>query len=342
MAQKCVFCGKDANKKNKEHVIPQWLIRYAGCEQAYIIDEENRKIPFMRFTVPACTACNSRYSDWEGNVKTVMTKVLTEQSISGQEMDLLLDWFDKVRVGIWLANNNLYANMYDFNPALCIDNRIGLHDRMLIIERLNIAGQGILVNGCMSPLFIHNPSVFQMIINNYSFTNVSYCNLVSRKLGFPVLTDLEYVADGQMSGKVTQGYSKATLPVLRSVNPLPHQTVVYQPVFKFFQTSPVCDNEYIRAHSLDFDAGHGGIFYQKNSGPLKYAGANNRINLSCKPAVHETISDSLRRTYNLQTIVNQIPIRINTGDSNVDMAVRHKQIIRSKFNMLLSSAFNTK
>ena len=45
MAQKCVFCGKDANKKNKEHVIPQWLIRYAGCEQAYIIDEEKRKIP---------------------------------------------------------------------------------------------------------------------------------------------------------------------------------------------------------------------------------------------------------------------------------------------------------
>ena len=342
MAQKCVFCGKDANKKNKEHVIPQWLIRYAGCEQAYIIDEEKRKIPFMRFTVPACTACNSRYSDWEGNVKTVMTKVLSEQPITGLEMDLLLDWFDKVRVGVWLANNNLYANMYDFNPALCIDNRIGLHDRMLIIERLNIAGQGILVNGCMSPLFIHNPSVFQMIINNYSFTNVSYCNLVSRKLGFPVLTDLEYVADGQMSGKVTQGYSKATLPVLRSVNPLPHQTVVYQPVFKFFQTSPVCDNEYVRAHSLDFDSGHGGIFYQKNSGPLKYAGANNRINLSCKPAAHETISDSLRRTYNLQTIVNQIPIRINTGDSNVDMAIQHQQIKRSKFNMLLSSAFNTK
>ena len=92
MAKKCVFCGQPPKDKNKEHVIPQWLIRMTGREQKPAAESRDNKIPFMRFTLPACSACNTRYSGWEACVKGVIEKVLSDTPITAPEIDLLLDW----------------------------------------------------------------------------------------------------------------------------------------------------------------------------------------------------------------------------------------------------------
>jgi len=68
-ARKCVFCGKDPKpNKNKEHVIPKWLMRLSGAK-------ENRKwqlgfnynskdlrpieIASTSFEFPACEKCSA-------------------------------------------------------------------------------------------------------------------------------------------------------------------------------------------------------------------------------------------------------------------------------------------
>ncbi len=347
MAKKCVFCGQTPKNKNREHVIPQWLIRLTGREKEYCAEcpgAPEKNIPFMRFTVPACTDCNSRYSDWEAQVKSVIEKILADAPITAAEMDLLLDWFDKVRVGLWYAFYYLNPSLYDFEPNICVDNRIAAHDRMLIVERLDTSGRGILIDGVGTPVFVHSPSAFQMVINNYSFSNISTTNLVSRKLGFPTIGNLTFEQDGVLSGNLIAGTNKAVTPIVRSINPLPNQTVIYQPMFTQAKTAPEYDNDYVRAHSVNFAAGHGGIFYQQNCGPLKYMEPHNKIHLyKTKALPWEQLNDIARRTYNVQTIINQNNQQhINFADKSISDAVRHKMQFNSKVNMLLSHSCNSK
>lgn len=343
MAKKCVFCGQPPKDKNKEHVIPQWLIRMTGREQKPAAESQNNNIPFMRFTLPACSACNTRYSGWEARVKGVVEKVLADAPIDATEIDLLLDWFDKVRIGLWHASYNLNPKLYDFEPKIYIDNRIGKTDRMLIVERLDTTGRGILMNGIETPIFTYSPSVFQMVINNYSFTNVSAVNLVSQKLGFPTVKDLTFVENGRLFCGLNKGTNKAVLPILRAVNPLPNQTIIYQPIFNQFLPSPFYDNDYIRTHSVNYDAGHGGIFYQQNCGPLKYMEPYNKLHLSRTQALPwENLNDICRRMFNLQIIINQMPIKMDYGNLAINQALQHERYERSKFNMLLSAACNSK
>lgn len=343
MAKKCVFCGQKPKDKNKEHIIPQWLIRMTGREQKPIAQSSDSTIPFMRFTLPACSACNSRYSGWEANVKDVMEKVFSDTPISTAETDLLLDWFDKVRIGLWHANYNLNPSLYNFEPKMYIDDVIGYEDRMLVVERLDITGRGILINGVESSIFVHSPSVFQMVINNYSFTSVAAVNLVSPKLGFPVITDLIFTENGGLSGVLKKGSNKAVIPILRSVNPLPNQTIIYQPMFSQVKSSPFYDNDYVRSHSVGYDVGHGGIFYQQNCGPLKYMEPYNKLHLAKTKALPgDSLNDICRRMYNLQIIINQMPIKIDYGNTSMNKAIQYERYMRSKFNLLLSASCNSK
>lgn len=182
-----------------------------------------------------------------------------------------------------------------------------------------------------------------MVINNYSFTNVSAVNLVSQKLGFPTVKDLTFVENGRLSCGLNKGTNKAVLPILRAVNPLPNQTIIYQPIFNQFLPSPFYDNDYIRTHSVNYDAGHGGIFYQQNCGPLKYMEPYNKLHLSRTQALPwENLNDICRRMFNLQIIINQMPIKMDCGNLAINQALQHERYERSKFNMLLSAACNSK
>ena len=110
----CIFCGEKPKDKNQEHVVPQWLIHMTKREKGDVFSlypDAKMHLPFMRFTFPACTECNSKYSRMEAMVKPVLERVLSGQSISGADASLLMDWFDKVRIGLWLSN------MY-YNPKL--------------------------------------------------------------------------------------------------------------------------------------------------------------------------------------------------------------------------------
>ena len=323
MRKMCIFCGRRPVDKNKEHVIPQWLIRETGRTKSPIIDTPDKKIPFLAFTMPACTACNERYSKMESDAQSVMQKILGGMSITAPEINTLLDWFDKVRVGLWLSNAYLNPQKYDFQPKISIDTRVGKLDRALVVEKIDMpaSDKGILIEGIYSPIFIYSPSVFQMLINNYSFTSASCANLVSNRLGFPVINNVTLVSGGRTHGNLCPGREKVTHPVIKDFAPSSNQIILYQPIFSQFQKSPLCQTKYVQKYSLDHNAGLGGIFYQRGANsPVVYMSGDDKIRLNPHPYPDDDaeLDKIYKRMYNLQIAVNNMPIRFDTGDTVAD------------------------
>ena len=69
----CIFCGEKPESKNKEHVIPKWLIELTGDpkrEAFFGIDAVSEKkgprvFSFDSFTFPACEQCNTDFAALE-------------------------------------------------------------------------------------------------------------------------------------------------------------------------------------------------------------------------------------------------------------------------------------
>ena len=343
MRKMCVFCGRHPVDKNKEHVIPQWLIRETGRTKLPIVDQPDKKIGFMAFTMPACTACNERYSKMESDAQSVMQKILGGMSITAPEINTLLDWFDKVRVGLWLANAYLNPQKYDFQPKISIDTRVGKLDRALVVEKIDMpaSDKGLLIEGIYSPIFIYSPSVFQMLINNYSFTSASCANLVSNRLGFPVINNVTLVSGGRTRGNLCPGREKVTHPVIKDFAPSDNQIILYQPIFSQFQKSPLCQTKYVQKYSLDHNAGLGGIFYQRGANsPVTYMTPNDKIRLSPRPYPDDdkSLENIHQRMYQMQIYVNNMPIHFDTGDKLTDAKI--DLLHRSKSDLMVEFVKN--
>ena len=112
----CVFCGQAPKQKNREHVVPHWLLALTGDpnRKTYLgrnwshPDLPLRVYSFDSFAFPACESCNHLHSRLESDAKRVLTALLELSAVSGDDLGILLDWFDKVRVGLWLGL--LYLN----------------------------------------------------------------------------------------------------------------------------------------------------------------------------------------------------------------------------------------
>ena len=292
----CIFCGKKPKDKNLEHVVPQWLIKMTGREKADTGDifslypDAEKHIPFMRFTFPACTECNSKYAKMEAAVKPILERVLAGQSISGLDASLLMDWFDKVRVGLWLSNMYYDTNLRkDVMPHFFIDSRVAKTDRMLSIQKLQLSddeNKGIYFNGTQTQLFNYCPSAFSMVINDYYFFNASNDNLVSSRLGFPGLTNvkIEDVFTGTLSADFIKGRNKIANPVIQTFIPHKESITFYQPIYKEFLPNPAFPiNDYVIEHSYNKDSGLGGVFVQKgNAGNTKYMKPDDKVCMKLK------------------------------------------------------------
>ena len=70
--------------------------------------------------MPACTSCNERYSQLESKVKPIVEALVERSSIEAGAYLTLLDWLDKVRVGLWLAYHVLQGNPTNIQPSFHI------------------------------------------------------------------------------------------------------------------------------------------------------------------------------------------------------------------------------
>lgn len=301
MAQKCVFCGGVPEKKNKEHVIPQWLSKYLGryksvCNLGWVTDA---KIPFSGLTFPACTECNSEDADLEAQAKLVIENLMDSKPVTGIQVSILMDWFDKLRTGIWLGELMLSKRLDEIDPNYYINDRIALKDRMLIIERFDITSKGLGLTGINTQMFIYSPNVFQLWMHNVLITNASATGIIDGKLGFPHIHAISKTEQKKFIADVLPGRNKTTHPVIMNLDGL-NKTVVYQPVFKEYKSTPYCDTPYVHNHSYDYDAGVGGIFIQKHNNEIKYINPTDKINLMPKLQPESQLQNSHRRVYELQ------------------------------------------
>lgn len=125
MKKICVFCGRQRRGKSLEHVLPQWLIELKGnpkrtAEFGYEKSEKGkfvrRRFAFDALKFPSCEECNRKFAILEEVVKPIMQTMMLEGSLSESELSTLLDWFDKVRIGLWLGFLYLSKNPLEIRP----------------------------------------------------------------------------------------------------------------------------------------------------------------------------------------------------------------------------------
>lgn len=249
MAKKCIFCGEPISEKSREHVIPQWLIEMTGEKKriaAFGIDYSEifegrqesektkyRKYPFLQFTFPACKKCNETYgSTLEVDAKHVITKVLTEQKINAEEIAILLNWFDKVRIGLWLGYLYYNEQLESLDPKFYINDRIGKKDRALFIYKCKEEAEGINMVGPGGMLFSMIPSCFLLRINNYFFLNISKDALLLKDLGYPYPVMRIIDNKGNMCGTMIEATGKINQKLLSEYRIRPTTKAIFQPVFE--------------------------------------------------------------------------------------------------------------
>lgn len=185
----CIFCGAPPEAKNKEHPLPRWLLSMTGDPKRVVSHgyqwSTGRLFAFSfdQLHFPACTTCNSRYSLFENHAKSVVESVCRKEAVSPGDYVHLLDWLDKVRIGLWLGYRYLQQNAA--TPHFTIDSRLGQKDRMLAVYSIGDHQKGLNTWGPESRLFQYKPSVFALRINNILLLNASWDYMCSSRCGYP-------------------------------------------------------------------------------------------------------------------------------------------------------------
>jgi len=272
----CVFCGKKPEQKSKEHIIPKWLIELTGDpnRKAFfgfdlIPDKPKiRTYSFNSFSFPACCECNTEFSALETKTQSIVLSILNDDIINDLDISCLLDWLDKVRVGLWLGFLILSKNSPSITPKFHIKTRLSAADRLLFIYKLHTDRQGINFIGTDSPSFLHIPSSFALLINNYCLFNVSHFNLCDRRLGFPYAKEAHYRSiDLPIEANLVKGLGRRFYPIVRR-HSLPNSSKFFQPIFSQHKNIDgfleLYDNEYVRNNSIDWKKGIGKVFQESN------------------------------------------------------------------------------
>jgi hypothetical protein len=274
----CVFCGAQPAGKNKEHVLPRWLLELTGDPtrpgnfgldlSLSVKNAKRRQYAFSQFQFPSCGVCNNLFGDLESNAKAIVLKLLASDGLAPHELSKLLDWFDKIRIGLWLGYHQLDKNFEQIWPRFYISHRIGRKDRLLVLalrrdkrELLSFIGPNLLA-------FRFAPVALGLIINGLCFVNISCDYLLARRLGFPYPRSAIISIGSQKEDycELGPGQDRVLRPIYTGPLQLPG-AMYCQPMFSSEMTRParaLYEKDYVRAHSLDWASGVGGIYYSKD------------------------------------------------------------------------------
>jgi len=217
----CVFCGASPDKKTIEHVLPRWLIRATGDPKEPVplgVDRKTGKarfFPFDKLVLPSCQECNQRFGELENQARDVVFRVFDRAILSEHEVNVLMDWLDKVRIGLWLWQLSMDGPGNDFRPKFRIDSRLAAKDRLVFVLPLQNDLRGLGFYGTNTMAFLRSPSCFALAANNTAFLNVSFDYFLSNRLGFPYLQDWYALgADKPEFGLLQRGTGKVRPPMM--------------------------------------------------------------------------------------------------------------------------------
>lgn len=283
MEKLCIFCGKKAISKNMEHVIPQWLIKLTGDPARIahfgieLLSEpiKERKYSYISFQFPACSACNSKYSELEGKIKNILEKIFNNEIIHEIEICLLLDWFDKIRVGLWLGYRYLDKNACYIYPHFYIDSRIQNRDRFIHIYKNKFLNTGLTFIGASTPLFQYMPSVFALRINQFIFLNASNHSLLARRLGYPYCKSSITREDEKLKVEYERAREYIMQPIIKKRIPYSFDSIglyqaIYKEELKNQKLKVLYENKYVTNNSLNYLEGLGSIYKVEKNTTKKY------------------------------------------------------------------------
>ncbi|WP_415897989.1 hypothetical protein ACMXYX_06645 [Neptuniibacter sp. QD72_48] len=299
---------------------------------------EDRIFAFDQFTFPACNICNNEFADLEGQVKPIIETIITGGSITTEMLSICLDWFDKVRVGIWLGM--IMLDKTHTNPELAlkvephfhIKSRIGQFDRMLIIEKFKSDRKKLNMGGIESFSFQLAPTAFTLSINNVCFTNISTVFLASRRLGFPYPThSFLYKDRDEMGFDVVNGRNRIMNPIIRK-NIRENGRIFIQPMFANDLSESHIEeynSAYVKDHSLDYKKGIGTIFEQCSRDYVEYSsGEDITFNIDENLYEREFTIRSLINIYEWQNWITSL----HTPDVS-DLTADQKRFIKFRFGL---------
>jgi hypothetical protein len=268
----CIFCGMAPESKTKEHVFPQWLLKmtdFHSKKTSVGTNWETGKeiiFPAKNYTFPACDSCNNNFAKMEGQVKNVVERLQVDADVTGREVELLLDWFDKVRVGAWLGIAYMNGKLFQSPPNFYISDRVGLKDRYLSITNTYRPERVLNWSGANTMTFMTSPTALALRVNNLVFVSASSDFLVSKSVGFPFAT-WEAQLPGSRTGNflLNEGNRKIENDCFKK-RPYYPSFILRQPIFDAaLKVRPeLYENEFIRKNSVDFGNGIGKIFIQNN------------------------------------------------------------------------------
>jgi len=185
----CIFCGRPPSDKDNEHPLPMWLLRLTGDPNRVVrhgakwSTGKAFEFSYDSLKFPSCAACNRGYSTLEGNAKDVVERICRYEAVEPAGYVTLLDWLDKVRIGLWLGHKYLQGN--PSAPTFTIDSRIGTKDRMVAVYVFHGHAPGLNTFGVETPLFQHQPSVFALRVNTILFLNASWDWMCASRCAYP-------------------------------------------------------------------------------------------------------------------------------------------------------------
>lgn len=302
----CIFCGEQPERKNREHPLPQWLLRLTGdptrvVKHGYHWDSgRNFEFSWDSLAFPACEECNSNYSTFEGEAKHTVEKICRRDPVDPMGYVHLLDWLDKVRIGLWLGYRYLQNDHFGIPPKFTINSRIGAKDRMVAVYAIGDHQVGLNTWGVETPLFQFKPSVFSMRVNNTLFLNASWDWMCSSRCGYPFPRHRKILLDqqGLMEVGDFRCRRKITHPVIRKI--VKPCVLVCQPIVQ-----PNADGSLTGFSQKDFDYCLNKAWPGRNGvGPLfrQFKGNTIQIGPDDEDIAFDTVSnDEARRTVDIAT-----------------------------------------
>lgn len=203
----CVFCGQLPNDKTREHVIPYWLLEMTGDPRRVVTLGQNFKkdkapirYSWSSHVAPACDGCNNKHAALEAQVKTYVEALQRRETLPASAYVTLLDWLDKVRIGVWLTRHLIENHPVAITPHFHISTRIAQKDRMVAVYVFDSDNKGINLIGSDSLIFNDMPSCFGCRINDILLLNVSADFFCSRGCGVPHPQSMTLLMGGENSG----------------------------------------------------------------------------------------------------------------------------------------------
>lgn len=269
MKPACIFCGNPPQNKNKEHIFPQWLLKLTDFDQkkASVGSDwkarEELVFNIKSYTFPSCTSCNDEFGKIESQVKPIFEKLMTNQDVDTSELELLLDWFDKVRIAAWLGVKYMNKDVFQMDPKYYINSRVGLKDRYLSITNTYKKEKTLNWSGVNTIAFMMSPTAFSLRVNNLVFVNCSSDFVVSKQLGFPYIACEIPTPDKKTTDFMFALPLKKTHKIMFNTRTYSPKIEIAQPIYKEIvgNLSEYYNHEYIRTNS--YENGVGKVFISR-------------------------------------------------------------------------------